>query len=115
MFQQEFGQLPDQLFDEFNYEPIAAASLAQVYRATTKNGQHVAVKVQYIDLASRFNSDFGTILFLLTLAKSIHKNFDFTWVLNNVRENLEQVTNRINTQLFAFDYFSIIVQRNWTS
>lgn len=91
MFQQEFGQSPEQLFAEFNYEPIAAASLAQVYRATTKEGQPVAVKVQYIDLARRFSGDFATIYFLLGLVKTIHKNFNFTWILHDLRSNLEQV------------------------
>jgi ubiquinone biosynthesis protein len=39
-----FGKGVDQLFTEFS-EPIAAASIAQVHRATMKDGRQVAVKV----------------------------------------------------------------------
>lgn len=91
LFIEEFGKTPDELFAEFNYEPIAAASLAQVFRAKCKDGREVAVKVQYIDLLKRFNGDFSTIQFLQSLIKRIHTNFNFSWILNDLRENLQQV------------------------
>lgn len=91
IFLADFGRLPEEVFSEFDYEPIAAASLAQVFKAKTQLGQPVAVKVQYIDLKNRFLSDFGTIMFLLTLAKKVHKNFDFTWTLKEIKADLEQV------------------------
>lgn len=91
IFLEEFGQTPDELFSEFDYNPIAAASLAQVFKAKTKEGDHVAVKVQYIDLEKRFSGDFSTILFLQDLVKFVHKNYNFSWILNDLRGTLEQV------------------------
>jgi ubiquinone biosynthesis protein len=39
------GMHPDELFADFEREPIASASIAQVHFATLKNGRKVAVKV----------------------------------------------------------------------
>lgn len=93
IFEQEFGKKPDELFTEFNYTPIAAASLAQVFKAKTKDGHDVAVKVQYIDLIKRFSGDFTTILVLQNLVKSIYPSYNFGWILTDLRHNLEQVSS----------------------
>src|SRR3984893_17073966 len=44
-------------FDEFEEEPIAAASIGQVYRAALPDGRRVAVKVQYPGVAAAVRSD----------------------------------------------------------
>lgn len=45
-FHNEMGAYPEQLFDYFSPEPVAAASLAQVHKARLKDGTWVAVKIQ---------------------------------------------------------------------
>lgn len=49
-FRQEFSKTPEELFAEFEEEPIASASLGQVHVAVLKDGTQVAVKVQYPEI-----------------------------------------------------------------
>ena len=80
LFLEEFGHVPSELFSEFDEVPIAAASLAQVYRARTLAGKEVAVKAQYIDLQDRYEGDISTVRFLLALVAWMHPKFKLGWI-----------------------------------
>ena len=45
MIERAFGQRLDQVFEQFDVEPVASASIAQVHFARLKSGREVAVKV----------------------------------------------------------------------
>ncbi len=47
---QELGQDLNALFEHFDSSPLAAASIAQVHRATLKSGEEVVIKVQRPEL-----------------------------------------------------------------
>jgi len=51
------GFSPEQLFRRFELEPFAAASIGQVYRAVTHQGDEVVVKVQYPGVKRSCQSD----------------------------------------------------------
>ncbi|WP_045212037.1 ABC1 kinase family protein [Desulfonatronovibrio magnus] len=56
--EKSFKQPLDSIFSEFNVEPIAAASLAQVHRARLlSNGQEVAVKIQRPEIEEIIKND----------------------------------------------------------
>lgn len=57
VIERSFGEPVDVLFPEFDDEPIAAASIAQVHRARLRDGTLVAVKVRRPGLRRRIERD----------------------------------------------------------
>jgi predicted unusual protein kinase regulating ubiquinone biosynthesis (AarF/ABC1/UbiB family) len=60
-FKSAFGKYPEEVFRSFEPEPFAAASLGQVHSAVTKNGEQVAVKIQYPAMREAIESDFQAL------------------------------------------------------
>ena len=52
------GREPEEIFKQFTAEPFAAASLGQVHHAATREGQRVAVKIQYPGIRRAIENDF---------------------------------------------------------
>ena len=67
--EQALGQPVDRLFAEFCPEPVAAASIAQVHRATLFSGQLVAVKVRRPGIEARIEADLAVLADLAALAE----------------------------------------------
>ena len=67
----ELGKRPEQLFSSFEPQAFAAASLGQVHRARLKNGEEVAVKVQYPGIDSTVRQDLGNLKLLLRTLQAI--------------------------------------------
>jgi ubiquinone biosynthesis protein len=53
----ELGASPQELFREFDYAPIASASIGQVHCGTLKDGTQVAIKVQRPEIDQVFERD----------------------------------------------------------
>lgn len=64
IIEEELKQPLHELFKDFEKTPIAAASLAQVYKAKLKNGQTVAVKVQRPGIRKVIEKDIHILLYL---------------------------------------------------
>ena len=69
MIQTEFGKAPEELYASIEHEPFAAASTAQVHRATLHDGTLVAVKVQRPRIVAKTKADLGVIQELASVAE----------------------------------------------
>ncbi|MGD9148379.1 MAG: AarF/ABC1/UbiB kinase family protein, partial [Anaerolineae bacterium] len=67
--EEELGWKPETLFEQFDPEPFAAASLGQVYHAVTYEGSEVAVKVQRPDLVRTISLDLALVRRLAAIAE----------------------------------------------
>ena len=65
----ELGAPPEDLYAWFATEPLAAASLGQVYRATLHDGRDVVVKVQRPALDKQVKADLGVTRVVSTYAE----------------------------------------------
>ena len=59
-FKRYFGDTPESLFDTFDSNSIAAASIGQVHKAS-KDGKALAVKIQYPGVAQSISSDLALV------------------------------------------------------
>ncbi|OGO45837.1 MAG: hypothetical protein A2W34_03315 [Chloroflexi bacterium RBG_16_64_32] len=106
------------VFSQFDREPIASASLAQVHRATLKDGRTVAVKVQYPGIWDIVRTDLDSIRFLLRILAVLERNLDFGPIIEEVSRNvpleLDFINEGHNAELIAANFGSrrdIIVPR----
>src|SRR5262245_11669209 len=83
--EEELGKLVEETFSSLTAEPIAAASLAQVHKATLLDGRQVAVKVQYPDIAALVDLDMRNVAFFVEWLARLEPRFDFRFVVKELR------------------------------
>jgi predicted unusual protein kinase regulating ubiquinone biosynthesis (AarF/ABC1/UbiB family) len=88
VIEQELGEPLTGVFDEFDTNPIAAASIGQVYRARLHDGRQVAVKVQYPGVAAAVRADMQNLGLILRLAKRIAPGMDPKAIGEEIRSRI---------------------------
>jgi predicted unusual protein kinase regulating ubiquinone biosynthesis (AarF/ABC1/UbiB family) len=90
VIQEEFGASVDEVFASFEDEPVAAASIGQVHRATLHSGETVAVKVQYPGVDEAVRADLKNVSAMTKIAVAIAPNLDPKEVAEEVRERVTE-------------------------
>jgi predicted unusual protein kinase regulating ubiquinone biosynthesis (AarF/ABC1/UbiB family) len=85
---EDLGGSLDEHFATFVQEPVAAASIGQVYRATLHDGREVAVKVQYPGVAEAVETDLRNAGMLLPLVKRLAPGLDAKAILRELRDRV---------------------------
>jgi predicted unusual protein kinase regulating ubiquinone biosynthesis (AarF/ABC1/UbiB family) len=88
--EQDLGERLGDAFADFEEEPLAAASIGQVYRAELHDGRRVAVKVQYPGVASAVRADLQNLGLLLRAAKRMAPGLDAKTVGTEIRERISE-------------------------
>src|SRR5271165_6653257 len=105
-----------ELFSSFEEEPIAAASIGQVYRATLTDGREVAVKVQYPGVAAAVRADLQNLDMIMRVLKRMTPGLDVKAIAEEIRERiveeldyeLEAQNQRSLARIFAGHPFIVV-------
>ena len=92
----ELGKPLDAVFSSFDEQPIAAASLAQVHRATLHDGREAAVKVQYPGIAKIVDIDLANLTFFISVLNRLDGSIDYRFVADELRTNIPKELDFIN-------------------
>lgn len=94
--EEELGDRPEAIYAEFSPNPVAAASLGQVYKGKLKTGETVAVKVQRPDLIRRITLD---VYIMRSIALWAQAN------MKQIRSDLIAITDEFAGRIFEeMDY-----------
>jgi predicted unusual protein kinase regulating ubiquinone biosynthesis (AarF/ABC1/UbiB family) len=77
-----------EIFGSFDEQPIAAASIGQVYRATLHDGREVAVKVQYPGVAAAVRADMQNLDMIMRLLKRMTPGMDSKALAAEIRARI---------------------------
>src|SRR6266496_770034 len=84
----DLEKLIGRVFRDFDQRAFAAASIGQVHRATTVDGDDVAVKVQYPGVAEAVDTDLRNATLLLPLVKRLAPGLDAKALAAEMRERI---------------------------
>jgi len=93
VFEKEFGKPPDGpngIFEQFEEQAVASASVAQVHRAKLKSGEWVAVKIQKPDVSKQVEWDLGAFRIVMWLYENYLFNVPAYFVVDFISDHLRR-------------------------
>jgi predicted unusual protein kinase regulating ubiquinone biosynthesis (AarF/ABC1/UbiB family) len=88
LMRKEYGRPLARVFSDFDERAFAAASIGQVHRATTFDGEDVVVKIQYPGVAEAVETDLRNATLLLPLVKRLAPGLDANALAAELRERI---------------------------
>ena len=114
--EKELGRKINEVYKEFELEPVAAASLGQVYRARLHSGEEVAVKVQRPNLEATIKGDLEILNKVANFAErfpQLNENADWSGMLREfnqtIHEEMDYAAEGHNAERFRENF------KNWTN
>jgi predicted unusual protein kinase regulating ubiquinone biosynthesis (AarF/ABC1/UbiB family) len=88
LLRQELGAPLGRVFSDLDQRAFAAASIGQVHRARTLEGDDVVVKVQYPGVAEAVDTDLRNAMLLVPLVKRLAPGLDAKALASEMRERV---------------------------
>ena len=105
---QAYGKGWENQFVDFDYEPIAAASIGQVHRVRTRDGRDLALKIQYPGVAKSINSDVDNMALFLRMANVLPVELDVSGIVAETKRQLRQEADYTIEANYLRDYHELV-------
>ncbi|MEW9797815.1 ABC1 kinase family protein [Alteromonas sp. CYL-A6] len=92
----------------FSFAPIAAASIGQVHKAITMDGETLAIKVQYPGVRDSISSDVDNVATLIRLSGLVPGRVDLAPLLGEAKTQLEQEADYLREAAMLRRYQALI-------
>lgn len=97
-------------FKSFDLEPLAAASIGQVHRATTLQGEDIVLKVQYPGVGESIDSDVDNIAWLLKISNLLPKHMDIKELLADAKLQLHEEADYFAEGVHLATFYQTLVE-----
>ncbi len=104
----EYGKGWQSRFLDFNFEPIAAASIGQVHRVVTWDGRELALKIQYPGVAKSINSDVDNMAMLMRMINLLPVEIDISGIVKEAKRQLHQEADYTVESQYLKDYRKLV-------
>lgn len=104
----EYGAGWERRFAAFDYEPVAAASIGQVHRATAVDGRELALKIQYPGVARSIASDVDNVAALLRLFNLLPVDLDVDGIADEAKRQLLQEADYLSEAGFLEHFAALL-------
>src|SRR3954464_351926 len=105
---EEWDDPVEELFEDFEHDAAAAASIGQVHRAVLPDGRSVAVKIQYPGVAKALRADMQNAGLIMRMAKALAPGLDAKAAAEELKlrvlEELDYEYEAQNQRTFARAY-----------
>lgn len=89
LVERDLGRPPEEVFARIDPEALAAASLAQVHRATLRDGREVVIKIRYPEIPRIIPLDLGMLRRVVALVQRVQRRVDLRALVTEVTRFIE--------------------------
>jgi predicted unusual protein kinase regulating ubiquinone biosynthesis (AarF/ABC1/UbiB family) len=108
VLQSQWGKTWKTKVKTFELQPMAAASIGQVHRATSKRGEALAIKLQYPGVRKSIDSDVDNVAGLLKFSGLVPSEINLAPFLKDAKKQLHNEANYLREGKFLQQFHDLL-------
>ena len=108
VLESQWGSGWERHFERFSFTPMAAASIGQVHAAHTRDGRHLAIKVQYPGVRQSIDSDVDNVVTLLRVSGLLPRSLDIAPLLQEAKQQLHGEADYLSEGVWLKSYAKLL-------